>query len=83
MKLSDYVKKNGIGYRTAWNHYKLGLIPNARKLPSGIIIVDEELPIKPDKTAVYARVSSSENKSNLLSQSARVQNFCAANRRTY
>jgi putative resolvase len=78
MKLSDYAKKNGIGYRTAWNHYKLGLIPNARKLPSGIIIVDEELPIKPDKTAVYARVSSSENKSNLLAQSARVQNFCAA-----
>ena len=63
---------------TAWNHYKLGLIPNARKLPSGIIIVDDELPIKPDKTAVYARVSSSENKSNLLSQSLRVQNFCAA-----
>lgn len=78
MKLSDYAKKNGIGYRTAWNHYKLGLIPNARQLPSGIIIVDEELTNKPEKTAVYARVSSSENKNNLLSQSVRVQNFCAA-----
>ncbi len=31
MKLSDYAKKNGIGYRTTWNHYKLGLIPNAPK----------------------------------------------------
>ena len=30
-------KKNGIGYRTAWNHYKLGLIPNARKLPTGMM----------------------------------------------
>ena len=38
MKLSDYAKKNGIGYRPTWNHYKLGLIPNARKLPTETLI---------------------------------------------
>ena len=78
MKLSAYAKKLGVSYQTAWNHYKAGLIPNARKLPSGIIIVDEEASSIPDRTAVYARVSSSENKTNLVSQSKRVQDFCAA-----
>jgi predicted site-specific integrase-resolvase len=78
MKLSMYAKKLGVSYQTAWNHYKAGLIPNARKLPSGIIIVDEEASSVPERTAVYARVSSSENKTNLVSQSKRVQDFCAA-----
>ena len=78
MKLSAYAKKLGVSYQTAWNHYKAGLIPNARKLPSGIIIVDEEASSVPERTAVYARVSSSENKTNLVSQSKRVQDFCAA-----
>jgi predicted site-specific integrase-resolvase len=77
MKLSDYAKKIGVSYQTAWNHYRAGLIPNAKKLPSGIIIIDEEKNNLPERTAVYARVSSSENKANLLSQSKRVQNFCA------
>lgn len=78
MKLSDYAKKIGVSYRTAWNHYKAGLIPNAKKLPSGIIIVDNEVNCAAERTAVYARVSSSENKTNLISQSKRVQDFCAA-----
>ena len=78
MKLSDYAKKLGITYRTAWNHYKAGQIPNAKKLPSGLIIVDDEMIETKERTAVYARVSSSENKVNLISQSKRVQDFCAA-----
>jgi predicted site-specific integrase-resolvase len=78
MKLSDYAKKLGVSYRTAWNHYKAGQIPHAKKLPSGLIIVDDEEIKTKDRTAVYARVSSSENKANLISQSKRVQDFCAA-----
>jgi putative resolvase len=78
MKLSEYAKQLGVSYQTAWNHYKAGLIPNARKLPSGLIIIDEGRQDLPERTAVYARVSSSENKTNLLSQSKRVQDFCAA-----
>lgn len=34
---------------------------------------------KEDYTVVYARVSSSENKSNLKEQSLRLQQFCSAN----
>lgn len=78
MKLSDYAKQNNITYRTAWNHFKLGLIPNARQLPTGSVVIDETLESRVEKTAVYARVSSSENKSNLISQSKRVQDFCSA-----
>jgi predicted site-specific integrase-resolvase len=78
MKLSAYAKKLGISYQTAWNHYKAGYIPNAKKLPSGIIVIEEEVSNLAERTAVYARVSSSENKVNLVSQSKRVQEFCTA-----
>ena len=78
MKLSDYAKKIGIGYRTVWNMYKAGKIPNAYSLPTGTIIVPDEKDTSRELTAVYARVSSSDNKKNLLSQSKRVQDFCSA-----
>ncbi len=54
------------------------MIPLARQLPSGTIIIDEAAVAPAEKTAIYARVSSSENRSNLLSQSKRLQDFCAA-----
>jgi len=80
IKLSDYAKKFGICYRTAWNRYKRGQFPDA--------IVDEtghiSLPIKhfvkdeDAKVAIYARVSSIENKSNLDAQAERLVNYCMA-----
>ena len=81
MKLSEYAKVNSISYRTAWRHYKEGLIPNARKLPSGSIIVDvdKSRDVKPEHTVIYARVSSTENKTNLDSQAKRLEQFCTAN----
>lgn len=79
MKLSKWAKKQGINYRTAWNHFHKGLIPEAYRLPSGAIIVpDEKVQNKQEHTIVYARVSSSENKSNLESQAQRVSQFCNA-----
>lgn len=79
MKLSQYAKKVGVTYRTAWEMYKRGDIPKAYALKSGTIIVpDENLEQSNDFTVVYARVSSSENKSNLSTQSKRVQDFCVA-----
>jgi len=59
MKLSEYAKKIGVTYKTAWNHYQAGLIPNARKLPSGIIVIfEDESKDVHYKTAAYSRVSS-------------------------
>lgn len=79
MKLSEYAKKNSISYQTAWSHFKQGLIPNAHKLPTGTIVIDEEKCKDCEYTVVYARVSSSENKSNLDSQAERLIQFCEAN----
>lgn len=76
MKLSDYAKLKGVCYKTAWRHWKLGLI-KCEQLSTGTVIVLPQSD-RPDKIIVYARVSSSENKSNLESQAKRVTNYCIA-----
>lgn len=79
MKLSEYAKKLGVKYQTAWGWYRDGKIPGAYQLETGTIIVPDDEDGKEEKVVVYARVSSSENKSNLDSQAKRVSDFCAAN----
>ena len=78
MKLSKWAEKQGIGYRAAWEQYHKGMIPNAYRLETGTIIVPETdlLEKVEDYTVVYARVSSSENTNNLISQSERVMAYC-------
>lgn len=81
MKLSTYAKKLGVGYKTAWNHFQKGLIPGAYQLPTGTIIVPdppEKQGLKDLKVAVYARVSSSQNKKNLTTQAERISKYCQA-----
>jgi len=39
---SAYAKKIEVSYQAAWNHCRAGLIPNAKKLPSGIIVINEK-----------------------------------------
>lgn len=79
MKLRDWAKNNSLSYRRTWDLFKAGKIPNARKLLSGSIVVDEDLPQNNTaKVVVYARVSSSENKDNLEKQADRLINYCNA-----
>ncbi len=77
MKLSEYAKDNCITYRAAWNRFKLGKIPNAYKDDIGRILIG---PKKRDdkKVAIYARVSSNENKPNLDSQAKRLTRYAEA-----
>lgn len=42
MKLSDYAKKMGVTYRTAWNWFKSGKL-NAIQMYTGTIIVKDEI----------------------------------------
>ncbi len=80
MKHSAYAKQLGISYQTAWRMWERGELP-AHQLPSGTIIVDAPVPaIQPrlQKVAVYARVSSAENRKNLDGQAERVATFCMA-----
>jgi predicted site-specific integrase-resolvase len=80
MKLSTYAKHLGISYDTAWRMWRRGELAG-QQLPSGTIIVEAPVPATPahvQKVAVYARVSSAENRMDLESQAKRVVAFCQA-----
>lgn len=78
MKLSQYAKKVGVSYRTVWRWYRAGKI-SGYQMPTGTIIITEgETQSPSEKVAIYARVSSSEHKSNLETQAARLVAYCAA-----
>ena len=76
MKLSDYAKSIGVSYKTAWRMWKRGEL-NAEQLPSGTVVIKLEKPVNKG-VVIYARVSSSENKSNLDSQAQRLETYCLA-----
>ncbi len=49
------------------------------RLPTGtIIIFEDDRSVRENKVAIYARVSSSENKSNLETQAKRLEAYCTA-----
>jgi predicted site-specific integrase-resolvase len=82
MKLSTWAKKMGISYRRAWQMFKDGKLPNAKKLPTGtIVVLEEEKPnvLSPQNiVAIYARVSSHENRDNLEKQAERLKEYAIA-----
>lgn len=77
-KLSTYAKEHGIGYRAAWNRFKAGRIEGAAQDSFGRVLVPDDHG-KDAYTVCYARVSSSENRSNLDSQAERLCAFASAN----
>lgn len=79
MKLSDYARREGVRYETAWRWYRDGKIKGHR-VGKHTIMVDEDKPVQPagQQVAVYARVSSAENKSNLDSQAERLVAYSVA-----
>ncbi|MCX8076517.1 MAG: IS607 family transposase [Aquificaceae bacterium] len=76
MKLSDYAKKKGVSYRTAWRWFKAGYI-KGEQLPTGTIIVYEEEKEKSqgDRCIIYARVSSKQRKEDLEIQVQRLKEY--------
>lgn len=74
MKLSEWARQQGVSYRTAWNWFRAGVLPvPARQLPTGTILVDVPgLGEDEGTVAIYARVSSSDQQSDLDGQVARV-----------
>jgi putative resolvase len=80
MKLKDYARQQGVSYRTAWRWWKAGKLPG-RQMDTGTILIETEpTPSAPasQQAAIYARVSSAENQSNLESQAERLAAYCAA-----
>lgn len=85
MKLSKYAEKIGVKRATATKWFHKGLIKGAYQLPTGTIIVPDEIFDTEKKeeigeTVIYARVSSPERrKTDLEYQAKRMSDFCISN----
>src|ERR1700722_20197621 len=79
MKLSEWAKKQGISYRTAWNWFKAGSLPvEAIQTASGTILVVDSQQENHATAVLYARVSSADQKHDLDRQIARLIVFANA-----
>lgn len=78
MKLSVWAKSQGISYKTAWRMWKDGRLPvPAEQMATGTVIVHAE-PNEVSGAALYARVSSADQKSDLDRQLARLTEFAVS-----
>lgn len=76
--LRQYAKLHGVTKRTVWNWIAKGML-NIERTPTNRVIVVEDNPTPINgHTAIYARVSSAEDKNNLERQKQRLLNYCAA-----
>jgi predicted site-specific integrase-resolvase len=77
MKLSVWAERQGISYKTAWRWFKAGTLPvRAEQMPSGtVIIYEDEAPSA--AVALYARVSSHEQKDQLAAQLGRLSEYAS------
>lgn len=83
MILKTWAKKQGINYRTALRWFHSGKMPvQAYQTDTGTIIVGSPDLVQGASLkgyAVYARVSSHDQKNDLARQVSRLRDFCAAN----
>jgi putative resolvase len=79
MKLSQYAKQQGVSYKTAWRWYKAGQL-DAYKTATGIVIVrDPVIHVETSgRVALYARVSSADQKSDVMRQLDRLHEYAIA-----
>jgi putative resolvase len=78
MKLSKYARQHEITYRAAWERFRKGKIEGAYKADDGHIIVPSKQESLAGKVAIYARVSSNQNKDNLEAQAERLRQYAIA-----
>ena len=78
MKLSDWAKKKGVSYKTAWRWFKQGFI-KGYQMPTGTIIVEDETKKEREEVrcVIYARVSGRKNE-NLERQVQRLTEYAIA-----
>ena len=78
MRLSQYAKQMGVSYKTAFRWWKAGKL-DAYQLDTGTVIVREKVPPQsPTHVALYARVSSADQKEDLERQMQRLKDYAAA-----
>jgi putative resolvase len=76
MKLSAYAKQVGVTYKTAYQWWQAGQL-DAYQRPTGTIIVREPQTAATG-AALYARVSSAEQKDDVTRQLQRLRDYAAA-----
>lgn len=73
VKLSEWARRNGVHYKTAWKWFKDGTLPvPARQTATGTILVDEPASASAEGVVLYARVSSSDQREDLERQVGRL-----------
>jgi putative resolvase len=77
MKLSVYARHIGITYKTAYRWWKAGRL-DAYQLDTGTVIVRHPIPKSATGVALYARVSSVDQKRDLDRQMQRLKDYAAA-----
>src|SRR5215469_1726189 len=79
MKLAAWARQQGLDYNTAYRWFRAGILPvPLKKLPTGTILV-EPVPLAEKRgAAVYARVSSGDQKKDLERQLARLVEHATA-----
>jgi putative resolvase len=81
MKLSVWAKKYGISYQTAWRWFRAGNFPpgiTMTQVPTGTIIVNEAQEAG-QNVALYGRIVSPRQRSELEAQLGRLATYAAAN----
>lgn len=80
MRLSEWARREGVHYQTAWKWFRDGTLPvPARQTATGTILVD--VPRREEQTAgvaLYARVSSSDQREDLDRQVGRLAAWATA-----
>lgn len=76
MKLSAYARQVGVTYKTAYAWWKAGQL-DAYQLPTGTIIVRAPKDVATG-VALYARVSSADQKDDVVRQVQRLRDYAAA-----
>lgn len=82
IKLSKYAEKVGVTWKTANRWFHAGKIPGAWQTDTGSIFVPDDIfsdHSRPEKTIIYARVSSHDQKDDLERQVERLTNYCISN----
>ena len=77
-KISRYAALHGVTYRTVWNWIGQGRLKTEKDDTGHTWIIDDAGVERTKTYAVYARVSSSEDKKNLETQAERLISFCNA-----
>jgi putative resolvase len=83
MKLSVWARANGLTYRTAWRMWRDGKLPvPAEQLATGTVLVHPPAEPSVETVALYARVSSADQKSDLERQLGRLADYASKERLT-